>query len=341
MDISFLTASLVYYFVFTDELPEKATTTTSTLSTPVPKFVFSNMETYIVTNGRVSHIELDIINSDALLFSESYSLKTTDGATVSLLIGSTNQSGYIEGFGHTVRFNSITDFTQINMSHIVVVDFGNNCLRWVLRKLHFTARLAGRCGVENGTADTQVWSPYSVVKDPASRSHILISDPSSRKVKRLNLSTGTIAMFVSEDLFYPLKIAVDPTEEFFFVTDLNHIIKYNLQLQRSTIFIQLKELGYADGPLEQARFTLPADLGFLDTDVMVLADRDNHRLRIVDTAESFVFSICVGKSTTRDGPMQTCGIDSPNSLLVNNSVVYVGQKGAIRILTCKWKNYTR
>ena len=72
------------------------------------------MDTYSFTESYVWHMAEDAFKTGYILFIDGNSLKTTAGASTSLIVGSAGESGYIEGVGDKARFDHINSFVQLS-----------------------------------------------------------------------------------------------------------------------------------------------------------------------------------------------------------------------------------
>ena len=296
------------------------------------------MTTYITTEGHVYHIEADIMQPDMLVFSDGHSLKVTDGATILPLVGSAQQSGYVEGIGSAARFNRITGFSQISSTTIVTADNYNHCLRIVERTSLSTSVLAGLCQTSGNSdgQDARFSYPWSVIRDPKSSTQILVSDRRNSVVKQVELVVGFTRTLIRNGLENPTGMALDSERGRLLIANYHYISEYEMESQTLSTLTGTPTPGYAEGRLGLAKYNFPREMAFLSSDVTLVADRFNHRVRVVNTTSNSVSSICAGDQTTRDGPAnQFCGLDLPFSLLVNTNTIYTGQDGAIRRMTCE------
>ena len=74
------------------------------------------MTTFLQTERTVVHLQRDLYIPGNILFSDSSAMKTTDRSSTSLIAGSTNQSGYVEGVGSQARFYYILSFLQLSIN---------------------------------------------------------------------------------------------------------------------------------------------------------------------------------------------------------------------------------
>ena len=295
------------------------------------------MKTFIRINHWVYHMEVDLTNTEELIFSRLSSLYTTDGVSNSLLTGSAHQRGYKDGDLTEARFNVTTGFNQLNSTSIVIVDYLNHCLRLVDRYSRSVSTLAGLCET-SGNVDglnTRFYYPRSVIKDPTSDSQILVTDTENHAVRLVNLMTRNTTTLISSGLHLPRGITVDWNGKNLLVMNSNYMIEYNILSKTLLSVTGVTEGGDSDGNLKQARYYEPCELVPLSPDIIIVADRANNKIKVVNRADDSVSSICSGDNTNRDGPAQSCATYDPNSLLVTGRTIYVGGARGIRTLTCE------
>lgn len=98
--------------------------------------------------------------------------------------------------------------------------------------------------------------------------------------------------------------------------------------------------GFQDGNLDYAQFNSPYDLCFLSAHVFVLADRDNHRVRLVDLELKQVYTLAGSQSGFDDGAASSSSFLTPEDVACADSSVWVSDTGnhAIRHLTLERAN---
>jgi hypothetical protein len=109
---------------------------------------FGEMTTVVTTDSAVFHIEVDLFNSDNLLYSEGSALKKFYEVSSVTLVGSATLKSYMEGNLTWARFNLITGFSQINTTAVVASDHLNHCLRLIHRESWHTDQFVGTCETE-------------------------------------------------------------------------------------------------------------------------------------------------------------------------------------------------
>ena len=102
--------------------------------------------TYIIsTSNYVKHMELDRYRQGFIVYTDASALMIGDGTTTHLIAGNSVQRGYKEGVGAEARFYNIKGFAQISEKLIVVVDWGNHCMRLIDRTSDNTSLFSGQC----------------------------------------------------------------------------------------------------------------------------------------------------------------------------------------------------
>lgn len=306
---------------------------------------FGKMETYLTnvgfnrhTVGQIYHIEVDVQNSESLLYSDYSALKKTDGTTTLIIAGSDSLNGYQEGFRTSARFDHIPGFVQISTTAVVVVDFGNACLRLVDRNTFKTSQFVGQCGsagYEDGLV-ARFNNPYSVIKSLQNSNLLLVTDGANHVIRQIDIITLRTTTFIDQaaGLHLPLGIAYNRKKDHLLFSGNNKIISsYNLQ-SNSHSLIAGSTVGFSDGSLSEAKFSNPRELIALSDTVIIITDSKNHRLRVIDTTLNSTFSICTGTEATKNGPVESCETNYPAAVIIRDGVIYIGQIGAIRSLRC-------
>lgn len=288
---------------------------------------FGNISTLIPTTGYVYHIELDATNNSRLFFSNDDALKITDGVVTSLVAGSTTQYGYYEGVGEEARFHVISGFTQVSDTYVAFVDHDNSCLRWVDRLIRATSLLVGQCGT-SGNSDghnTLFNLPKSIIRDKKSPVHLIVADSGNQCVRRVNFITRISETLVRSGLRNPRAISFDSSGEYLLITCTHYVSKYNIKSQTLCQLTGSSIHGYQDGRLHEARFTFPRELISLSVDLSLVVDTNNQRLRLIDSGNNLVTSICDGEERNVDGTPRTCSLNGPHSLLYGDKLIYIDQ----------------
>ena len=92
-----------------------------------------------------------------------------------------------------------------------------------------------------------------------------------------------------------------------------------------------KEAGFADGPVDRALFHGPAGLAIRPDGAILVADRGNHRIRLIRDGQVTTLAGS-GQRAFSDGPAAFAKFDSPVSVAVGpDGVVIIGDAGNLKI----------
>lgn len=276
------------------------------------------------------HIEQDAANESTIIYSDGGALKLLDNGGVTTITGVSvvpvGESTYEEGTRNRARFSQITGFTQLNATTIVVADSKNNCLRTVDRVTGSTSLLSGVCsssaGFMNGNLTTALFSePFKMVSDNT-KSIIYLTDKSNSAVREINLITGQVDTVANlSDMSHigrPLGIALDWNDAKIFVTTESGLLSIKTHDRTHEVLISSLGLGFADGPLLQARISSPQEILSLTRNVLIMTDTNNNRLRIINLRYNTISSICNGATggQTSNRRIDECQISAPSTAAV-------------------------
>ena len=111
----------------------------------VDRIATGEVRLFTTTSYTVYHMESDLYIPGNVIYTDSCSIKTSNGTGSQVIAGNTTQYGYLEGTGSAAQFNYIQGFTQISSTQIVVSDTSNGCLRLVDIVSGKTSQFAGQC----------------------------------------------------------------------------------------------------------------------------------------------------------------------------------------------------
>jgi DNA-binding beta-propeller fold protein YncE len=90
--------------------------------------------------------------------------------------------------------------------------------------------------------------------------------------------------------------------------------------------------GYNEGPLLDARFSMPSAVASLGPGRLLVGDSGNHRIRLLDLASKGTSSFAgTGAAGFLNGPTDTARFDEPGSMVVVGGEVYVVDVGNHRL----------
>ena len=138
-------------------------------------------------------MEPDSYQPGHIIYTEQYSVKTTDGVTTAIIAGYPSKPGYKDAYGENARFQRITGFIGITVKILIVVDHYNHCLRRIHRDTGLTKVFSGVCtspGYRDGT-QAKFYCPTSIIRDNQRRNQLLLSDGFNHAVRTVAISDGS------------------------------------------------------------------------------------------------------------------------------------------------------
>ena len=123
-------------------------------------------------------MEADLYIPGNVIYTDAFSIKTSNSTESQIIAGDTTQYGYQEGTGSAARFESIWGCTQISSTRLVVSDTDNHCLRLIDRVSGRTSQFAGQCtkrGYQDGSP-ALFGDPQSIIKDVKEPEQLIVAD---------------------------------------------------------------------------------------------------------------------------------------------------------------------
>ena len=287
-------------------------------------FEDSAMETFMKSEGQVKYMEADLYIPGNILFVDGNSLKTTDGTRTTIITGNVSTSGYVEGTASEALYNSITSFTQISPTLVVIADNGNDCLRLLDRTTANSSQYVGYCYPGGGMGGPMSY-PLAITQNLKSPDMIFVTDDYA--IHQVNSSNNPpdVSQAFDVNAFY---LTQDPqTGDLYTTTDT----RVNKISNSSGTAVKLSGSfnGHRDGDFDFARFETLQGIIFLHDKILV-ADEGNNRLRVLDLNTNQTSSICSGERGHKDGNLSICSLAEPYSLMLHEGEIYVGENRRIR-----------
>lgn len=161
----------------------------------------------------VRHCEPDQYLEGNVVFTQDFSLHTTDGTTSTNIAGHTS-NGYKDGVGEGAMFYFVWGFYQWNKTTLLVVDSDNNCIRHVSRITRQTGSLAGGCttrGSSDGIGRAARFSwPWDIILDNTNTDNLLITDRKNNAIRSINMNSLLVSTVVGSRLNNPIRIQWSP-----------------------------------------------------------------------------------------------------------------------------------
>ena len=243
-------------------------------------------------------------------------------------------AGYIEGVGANARFSYIRSFIQLSISHVILTDHENHCLRSVDRTTNETLTYTGNC-TNRGNRDgvnALFYRPASIIADLMNSQQLIISESNSRSLKTINTVSKRVSIFYRDITNrYRLSYVLQDAETGNIYVTFDHGV--GLYDYKSRTFSEITGSswsGFVDGEFSQLRFYSPRELAFLSSSTLLVADQGNNRLRVLDLTTNTTSSICSGVQGHSDGDLSSCQLNYPCSLLKVADTVYFGEREYIR-----------
>ncbi len=278
--------------------------------------------------------------------------KISSTGAVTLLAGSSGQTGIADGSGANARFNDPSGICTASDGSLGVCDNANGTLRLVAANGSVTT-LAGSTSLRgnadgNGSAAT-FSSPTSVCRDAAG--NFYLSDAGNNTIRKITpggaVSTvvgsaglaGTADGVGADARFnHPTGIAVDGTGNIYVADTTNNTVReITLNGAVSTIAGLAGVSGSQDGVGSDALFNSPSGLAADSYGNVYVADTGNSTIRKI-AANGVVTTIAglPGIAGLLDGAGSNAWFNQPKGLVLNSSgILYVADTGnaAIRAVT--------
>ena len=244
--------------------------------------------------------------------------------TVSATIGS-GKNGCCDGSAATARFN-FSSFAMLRLrdGRVLVVDFSNHHIRVVTTDLRRVWTLDARFGHPSGLAQL-----------PDGR--VLVAEYSSHRIRLLSAELQEVSTpvgGVAEEFFRPTALAVLADGSVLVADSGRHRIRrLSADLERVST-VAGGEMGYRDGAA--AQFCSPDGLAVLPDGSVLVADRDNNRIRLLSADLQHVTTVGGdGTYGCRDGAMVQALFCHPQglTLLPDGRVLVAQDDRNIRVLS--------
>lgn len=286
---------------------------------------FQKFEVFLNTDYPVDHMELD---------------KYYDNCT-HLLVGSWPHLFTTNGYSSSILSTLIfaTGFTQVNKTHIVLVDHDGHCVRILNRKDNVPHILAGTCGSsgfsDGGFGEGTFNYPYGVVVDKRNPERILVTDMYNHALRSVDLNTRILSTVY--------KIRFSGPQGLIWVGDFLLVANYHHYITkiwwnkaggvRSNKWIGSTTAGDRDGGFNIAKFQSLHEMTNFRSKLYLVTDYGNKKLKLLDLRKQVVDPVCFkGEDFCSSSSLFPSG---PLSILNIKEEVYVGTENTIYKLSCK------
>ena len=245
------------------------------------------------------------------------------GNTTTIIAGNAAETGYVEGVGESARFSALTGFTQISPSEVIVADAVNHCLRLVDRRTGETQPFVGTCGQE-GNADgakAQFNMPWSIIKDNQVPDHLLVADRLNDAIRSVLINDKLVTTFAN--VMEKPKNLLQLDNGDVMITSDHEVTLLSYPLRQLLPVAGVNDTyGSADGEFSATRFFHPAEMLKLNKNKLMVADKANGKLRVLDLLTRQSSTFCTGLP-------KKCDFFNPRALLLVGDELYVGEEGKI------------
>jgi len=273
------------------------------------------------TASLLPQVESILITRDETLFlATSSAIFHVANGRSALLCGHAYDMGYKDGIAFEARFCTIACMAETRTGDLLVSDFNNHCIRRVARNGRVTT-VAG-CGIlgfVDGSANSARFNlPQDIAVHPR-RNLVFVADSKNHCMRTVDLDSGQVDTFcgspisgdcdgrgVNAKFSTPVALAWD-NDCNLIVTDIgNHSIKRVnvLDASVSTVAGRSGVAGYVDGPVDSALFNSPEAVIVDGRGTIVVADKKNHFLRLIDAETRVVYTL--EEPETSNLPIDSC-----------------------------------
>jgi DNA-binding beta-propeller fold protein YncE len=327
--------------------------------------------TTLIGTGKAGYSDQEVNNPYGLLFGPDKALYfcDLDNQRIRRLDLKTRRTTAVAGNGKRAYLGDGGPATigSLNMPHeiqfdprgnLYIAERDNHIVRKVEAKTGIISTLAGT-GVAGFSGDggaanqAQLRQPHSIAIDPSGQ--LLICDIGNHRIRRVNLSTGTISTFAGTGepkptpdgaalkdapLNSPRTIAFDRSGNLYLALRQGNAI-YRIDPKNVTIHhvAGTGEQGYAGdgGAAKAAKLGGPKGLAYSNGQLYV-ADTENHVIRRIDLKTGIITTV-LGTGERGDGPEpdpRLCKLSRPHGVFVDPAgTLYVADSEAFRIRVVK------
>jgi len=257
-------------------------------------------------------MELDKYKNDgSLLLGTSKGLLTTDGQTTSTL----------------VTF-LVTGFTQLNTTHVVLVERNSHCIKLLTREDSNIKVMAGSCGTngykEGGVRVGQLSYPWGVQIDVRNPGKLLVTDQRNHAVRSVDMKTGELSTVINTGFSDPVGILWAGRQLLVANSVYTSQVSWsgNGTVSNTLLAGSTTSRGDVIGSFENARFDYPYDIEKLSGNLFLVADTENFKLKLMDMKKRIVGPVCFkGEDPCTESSLLP---NRPLSLLNEGGAIYVG-----------------
>ncbi|MEN9225530.1 MAG: NHL repeat-containing protein [Thermostichus sp. HHBFW_bins_43] len=244
------------------------------------------------------------------------------------------RAGHQDGAADQAQFDAPQGLLWDPEGGLWVADSGNHCLRHIDSQQQVTT-FAGSCvaGYRDGDpSQAQFRTPVGLALGPDGS--LYVADRADHRIRRITpegevttvAGTGQAGSAdgpaEQAQLSQPTALVVEASGRIWIADQGNHRIRV-LSPNGQLTTLSGQGAGYADGPLEEARFQFPSGLALDTAGILWVADRENHRIRRLNPRGQVSTLAGQNEPGWQDGPAAQARFNQPSvlALLPDGSVV--------------------
>lgn len=235
------------------------------------------------------------------------------------------KQGFADGTGSAALFFDPIAIAVDSAGVLYVADRNNHRVRKITRDgMVTTLAGTGTAGFSNGAAGTAAFNqPYGVALDGAQR-NLYVADYLNHAIRKIDLSTGIVSTLAGNGsagnvdgtgaaarFNQPYNVKMDGAGNLWVPDQSNHSVRKVTPGGTVTTIAGNGKEGYADGKGAAALFNNPTGLVAAADGSVIVADRNNHRIRRIEADGTVTTLAGDGKGAFADGPVAGAQFNRP------------------------------
>jgi YVTN family beta-propeller protein len=239
-------------------------------------------------------------------------------------------AGYVDGARDDARFANPVNVAYRD-GHLYIADFDNNRIRVIDTATHETTTLIDQTGFQRpfGLAFSSDGTLYISTDDDPNGGHSLMSGSIWQVAPG-----GHTAVIVAASIGRPRGLAVLASGQIAATDYAHHVIELIAPATGAVTALAggWDQPGFVDNTGTDARFSSPYGIAVRGDGALVIADFDNHRIRLVTPAGVATTLAGIGAPGFQDGAGDTAGFRQPQGVAIaDNGDLFVAEPGNNRI----------